>query len=234
MDENLYAHDFNRKRILVLSKDGKFIKEIKYDGRSVNFYTTPLVDHDSNVYFPEMTVDKLDFINQSGKRMATIPFKNSLPDFKIKPLIAGRMFFVIFNKTSDSKLFLFFPQISSFIVMNESRFLFKYSIYPKYAMGSFNVKRAEDEKQGKKSSSESMFFSFILDDDDNHCFYLQPELKINGKINNLYQFDLKGELKKVFYIDPQETSKLNVFHVKKNGFFYAIEKGKVKIYREEK
>jgi hypothetical protein len=84
-----------------------------------------------------------------------------------------------------------------------------------------------------KESFRKLFNKLLVDEDNDTLFYLQLGRNKKRNINALYQFNLKGELLKIFYVRLKAPS-FTRFELKKNNLFYAIEDEKITIYKEEK
>ena len=80
-----------------------------------------------------------------------------------------------------------------------------------------------------------IFGKLFVDEDNNKFFYLV--FSSRDKIKNsiyIYKLNLRGELIKVLYVPLRENESFPKFQCKKNGIFYALNEGKITLYRENK
>jgi hypothetical protein len=79
-----------------------------------------------------------------------------------------------------------------------------------------------------------MFSNLLVDEDNDDVFFLQFGRNKTKGIHTLYQFNVNGELMKVLYVKHEKNSPFIRFKLKKNNRFYAIERDKLIMYKEEK
>ncbi len=236
-DGKLYANDIRSGKTIVFNQNGEYIRDFRY---KMGTMVTPLADSRGNVYFTSVKKGTIDVLNE--KQAALMSFDYGREDFNyllyqpepklMKLASQNPSAELLMDLTLDSTLLVYFQNSSTMVVMKNKRAVNKIRIWPEEALASYKTEMIELLKQNKEMFKK-MFPQLFVDEDNGSHFYLQLGRNRQRNINGLYQFNLRGELLKVFYVRLNEPC-FTRFEAKKNDLFYAIEDEKITIYKEEK
>lgn len=236
-DGKLYANDVRVGKMIVFNQNGKYIRDFRY---KVGTMLTPIADIHGNVYFTSVKEGTIDVSNEKQVKLRSFDYDRENFNYlfyKPEPMlmkltIQNPSTELLMDLTLDSKLLIYFQSSSTMVVIKNKKVVNKIRIWPEEALASYKTEIIELLKQNKEKFKKLFPRLFVDENNDNH-FYLQLGKNRKRNINALYQFNLKGELLKIFYVRLNEPS-FTRFELKKKDLFYAIEDEKVTIYKEGK
>jgi hypothetical protein len=233
-DGHLYINAPGNKKIIAFSKDIKHVRDIKFPLLNRAIFQ-PVVDKNGNIYMVSETQSGVDVLDSNLKLKYTLLDKKEYgryilyrPDFHPKDdaLWESTSDNTIYDVLSDNRVIVFLANSSMVYLFRGNRLLKKFHIWPEMALKRYRktidklTKRLKDRK-----FLAYMFNDFFVDKDDEATFYLRGG-KHGDKKGILYQFDLEGKLKHVYY-----TTSSVKFLAKRNNLFYGLWRGSVYIYR---
>ena len=234
-DGKLYANDARGFKIIVFDLNGNHIKDFKIKR---SWFRLMLVDKNGNFYAPIMKKGLIGIFNKKMELIDTLIdnkekyvylFQTPSPEqLKFLYLIDFCSNF-IGDLTLNSSLIIYLLNSSKIFIIKNRRIVRQFSVLPDKAL-----KLAQKNIKEKKKWIP-IFAKLFVDEDDNKFFYLV--FSSRGKIKNsiyIYKLNLRGELIKVLYVPLRENESFPKFQCKKNGIFYALNEGKITLYREDK
>ena len=246
-DGNLYANDFQARKMIGLDREGKHLKTFKYGD---NYHSDkPVGDKKGNILYVSMKNGEIHINNEEKKilyRFRSEKVHNSFlfekPRKQHINLYETQSFApeAIWMLTTDSKLLIYFMSSSTLTIANENGFVKTLKLWPRNLLQDY--KKRYLKLRGKKDSFMfmPMFGRLIIDQDNKDIFYLQAggnrgEEKIAAL---LYAFNLDGRLLKVLQVPAkpgEDGPGLARINAKVNHTFYAIRGGEeVVLYKEAK
>jgi len=236
-DGLLYANDVFVRRLIVLDKDLKYLRQFD---NCPSVECSPAVNENGAIYFFSVNEDKvIDVLDEkSTKRFVITNCKDSFkfliekPRFRIDKRIMPLMFTSISKMyiTQNSELLFYSFSSSSLMVVKNGKLLLKKHLWPKDALNNFESERRKRDSS-KSKLTRNLFHDMFMDDDVPDVFYLQYGLNKEKGLYPIYGFNTRGELLKVLYVKPEQTDGYPGFALKVKGGFYAVEDSNVKIYK---
>jgi len=236
-DGLLYAYDVMVKRLTVFDSDLKFLR-IYINIPDSN--SPPIIDDKGNQYY--YTVDNNKTINVLDKKKTIqMTVTNCMENFRFllkKPRINSRNKKVPINLTDlvrmeispHSELLTYIASSSTLIVMKNGEMLGKKYLWPRDAL-KFYENDLEEVIKINPNMFRTLFFKIFVDEDVPDNFYLQYGLNREKGINSVYQFNVKGELLNVLYVNTENLNVLPRFELKVGERFYAVEDTNLTIYK---
>lgn len=236
LDEKLYVLDWMAFKVLVFDTGGGFLTEHRFHG--VVPVKNLAVDHLGNMHFFQNEGDLLKVFNQRDETLASISITGGLHladlFFKLGIDRRGTMGDLQIVLLEDSRKLLYFQWSSTMVILNKGKIERQFQLLPRDALIDFKTDLLKIKKDGIiKSRRMTLFQTFFCDQDDLRTFYLNRWSNKGKKLNMLYQFDLRGKLKKVLFLKLEECPGTVKFFVKKNQLFYARNHEKILIFKEE-
>lgn len=237
-DGKLYANCNRMRKIIIFGQNGKLIREFKHMSTTLE---KPLVDSSGNLHMMNAKDKKINVYNE--KKSPLFSLSNQEDNFNYLFSKPGPLYLRMTSRyleidlltalTIKSKYLLYFPSSSTMIILENKKILRQMRLWPKDALKFYEMKLGE-VKGKSKDVYLPMFSNLFVDEDNDDVFFLQFGRNKTKGIHTLYQFNVNGELMKVLYVKFNEESPFIRFKLKKNNRFYAIERDKLTMYKEEK
>lgn len=239
-NDSIYAYDMSRKTVFEFNESGKMTSKLPYFGEQM---IAPVVDEKGYFYLPserggivDVFNEKLEFI----EKLLDEKDNNSFiyPDMSVQ--LTRRLRFPnrynTFILINGDKISLLLNNNASYYSIKSKEVIHSKRIRPKKALENYFLKvkyGKEKMKQMKDNWYLPLFSNAFSDGDENGVFYLVIAGDLNKNQLNLYGFNEKGDLIKIYCIDSQSPFSFT-FPQKKNERFYAIDNDTIAIYEEEK
>lgn len=234
LDGNIYANDLFPKKVISLTTDLEFINQYRYKWERM--VVAPLaVDARGNAHFLEIKGNTVECWNQDDKLLFN--FTVSDEDF-------STLFYKISERfspgedrhialTPRSFLLIFFRHSSTLFLLKDNKVVNKKHLWPRDALLGYKpkLKKVIEYNKHNMHAFTTLFGWFLIDNDEPDKFYVSNGSNETKSIQNLYQFTINGELKKVLYVKEQRPFVMFVF--KKDGKYYGIASEKILIYKEK-
>jgi hypothetical protein len=239
-DGLLYVLDRTRMRVSVFDKNLNFLKDFKSIAHAVG----PLITDSQG---------KKHFISMGGKNYKTIgvfdekknlmlplsrcedcfKFLYSLPSFNIeKKFLRGFLLYqLLMDITKDYRLVIYYKPSSTLTVVKNHKIILKKFLWPRDALRSFKNNLNADP-EGDKISFKNMFFKMFIDEDTPDAIYLHHGINHEKKTNNVYKFNLRGELLNVLFVEISNPRTFTRFELKVNNQFITVEDTNLTIYKK--
>ena len=225
--------DTLNKKLIVFSKKGKHIKDIRLD-REYAFRYYPVMDAQSNLYTISVNggvVDKLDtnmkivhtFLDRrlNERFVVHMPALNKGVEWRgyLHPTLDDTYYDVI----NGQDLIIYMARPSTLFLFKDKQLIQRFDIILEAGIEKIRKSVAQLPKVVPKSVLfpgywGTMFDSFFVDKDDERFFYLQT--KRTKEQIRLYKFNIQKELVGILTADPSLSG---MVMAKKNGYFYGID-----------
>ncbi len=246
-DNILYAGDRNNKKILCFDKSGKLLDEIKMFVKPFA-YIKPAVDSLGNFYLHSENGGVVDVYNHEGRLISTLLDKKDLACglfYELKKKLNRETFYfgscrevLEYDIIPGDKLIVLFRSSGLLTIQDKNRVILRKFLWPKKVLESYkaDLKNAIGEP-GQMEGYSAFIYCLTLDRDTGKSFYLQGGSPKGDFNNYIYQFDLKGNLKKVLFIKEKIKKRKSFLQYKLNGLFYFIgynkeENSTIYVYKE--
>jgi hypothetical protein len=253
-DGKLYVYDRFAKKILIFSKEGEYIRDIRFPSwKFYDRFDKPPVDFRGEIFIPVIEEGDISLFNKNFSKIMKLTNEEENLTFllygkNLHPKIKIRQKNWLLDITIDSRLLVYFYFSSTLYVVKNEKVQNKFVVRPTDALADYKKRYAllrkkdktiNSSRAGVKMLGPSMlifFTSFFVDEDDKDVFYLQYPLNETKGIFPLYRLNLAGELMRVFYIEKDKNYIFfPEFQSVKNKIFYSIddesEGKKVSIYK---
>jgi hypothetical protein len=243
-DKHIYVSDLYNRKIIVFSKDGALVKEIRIHP-AIQTEFRPVVDKEGNYYAftnKDGVIEKISPDNRVVKSFLTDthterfvffepepPKHHMAKDFWTDPTLMN----IFYDILPDGRFVIFIINSSTLYIFKNDGLTATYPIWPDNAMKTFKymVNKANNYYKGQNSRFPSyipMLTYSMIDQDEDNIFYLLGIKDVDGRAP-IYKFNAGGSLLGVFYTDSFIS-----FQAKKNYRFYGIAKRKIFVYQEVK
>lgn len=244
LDKNIYVSDLYNRKIIVFSREGVLIKEMRIHPAILDEFS-PVLDKEGN-YYAYMNnngvIEKISPDDRVLKSYLTdahmerfVLFEPKAPKHRLArrfwtgPSVQNTFYYIL----PDNRLFIYITNSSTMYLFKNDRLTAQYDLWPENAMKTSKYWMNEEEEIQAKNNKKfekyiPMFYFVFIDQDRANTFYFVGNKEENGKAP-IYSFNDEGKLLEVFYTDT-----LIAFHAKKNHRFYGVQLGKVFIYEEVK
>ena len=236
-------------------KGNKRLLKFDVNGKNVKDFRLPNSARPDGGFFPALTSDG-DFFIRTGNKCTLDAYNIFDREMKKRYSLLGKKecdrsvilevrkqdylawssfnsFFTHYDVVQDNRLIVYLAHDSTVYFFKQGMLVKKYNIWPKKALELYRNTIEVHSKNLKKNDLlvAFMFLNFFLDKDNEDYFYLEcrGDTTEDGKERFLYQFDLNGNLGKVFYSPVGGR-----FVFKKNNLFYAVKEDNIYIFKEEK
>lgn len=234
-DGKLYAHELQTRKIIIFNKNGRYLGE--FNNTFINM-KNPLVDSAGNLHFITVKNKIISICNQKNFPMFTLDDQKDSFDYLFST--PSPMYLKVVSKnparvlisalTIDSTFLLYFPSSSTIVLLRNNKIKKQITLWPQDALNSYQgkLKKLLNEE---KDRFIWLFTRLFVDEDNGDMFYLQYGKNEDKGINALYQFNLNGNLEKVFYTKYKESESFTRILAKRNNIFYGIKGDKLIIYK---
>lgn len=243
-DGNLYANDVLARKVMVFNLKGKFIHDLVYGYDRV--VKKPVLDGKGNLYLYSLGEDQsMNFKNLENKPILRVGFiEDSFAYlYRVPNLEQGtrRHKYILYatvlemmqmDITPGGNILVYYPTDSTLLILKNGKILRRIKLWPRNALAWHKTALLRFMKLDK-TASKNMFFNLFADSDDANLFYLQLGRDERKQKNFLYQFDLNGQVRKVFYVTYKQGDPYTLFRSKVNGGFLAIREEKIVQLKEQ-
>lgn len=250
--DTIFFGDTFNKKIICFSTNGKYIREVSLRERNMSVLS-PAIDSKGNIYLHgDRGIEKnsvVDCYDIKGKYLRGYLDRNNLKvglfmeskpkPSKVKGGIAHSWYasdpMITYTITASDQLLVYSSTSGYLWVFSNGRLKRKVGLWPEAALLDY-------QEHLKKTLSLGGFFPFfrgiIINRDLSGSFLLHYGYRQKGNSVFVYQFNVFGELEKVFSIQNPKKAYLSIKY-KKNNTFYAIERNSfgnmtIALYREDK
>lgn len=236
-DGNLHANDVRGHKIITFSPGGKLLREFRYN-KSVG--KAPLVDEDGKLEIVTVTDRRVNICDNTftplfstGSKVEYFDYLFSTPESNFLEGVKKNLGIELSPAyTKDSKLLLYYFPSSTMMVIQNSKLIETLKLWPQQALKQYRVRLQELKKEGL-GKFIPMFSKFFPGSNEEDGFYLHFGNDRQKRINALYQFNLEGEVKYIYYIDIKEEGPFTRFEAKFGERFIAVEDDTLISYRKE-
>jgi len=238
--KEIYVPDAINSKILCFNTDGQLVREISMNTRRAFFYALA-VDRSGRIYFrgdrESGNRHVVDCYNGHGeyvrgflekenllaglffKAEIKSEFQKRIPErFRVSWYLPGPGSNSSFAVTDSDRLLIYSSTSGYFWVFRKGKLYKSGRLWPRDALEDYRI-RLEDCIE--KGGFFPFFSQLFLDEDDPECFFLYYGYFRKGSRMYLYQFDLSGELRRVYFIhDPQR--RFTWIRFKRHQKFYAV------------
>jgi len=242
-DGNLYVHSWTNRKIIVFSKEGKLVKEIRLpEDHDINSFC-PVVDANGNIYTRSANGGAVDRFDQKMNQRYTFLnydiYKKFIVFEPFPATVAGRLYPCITNTFYDilsgNRLLIYIENSSSVYLFQCDKLIRQFNAWPARAIRARKIAAVATLKREKDKPSERNWYppfmlNFFVDKDDERFFYIDP--RGFEKKRGLFKYDLKGNLLAAYtYYDGHAR-----IMAKRNDLFYALDgaNGILYVYKEKK
>jgi hypothetical protein len=242
-DGYLYLSSTKNTKIIKYDREGNHIVDFKvpttgYAREYSRGPFVPLIDPKNNCYllnYADCSIDVFHIKDREFKKLYSIlsqkDYNRSIVlkvrDEDLSSWRSANFMNTFYEPIGDNRLFVYLSNDSTAYIYENNQLLKKFNIWPRCALQDYR-KRIERRKAKLRKGdifTVYMFFNFFLDRDNPNLFYLSGIKGEGNKKFQIYQFDLEGKLKKIYF-----TPSHFWFWTKKNNLFYGINMTKENIY----
>jgi hypothetical protein len=233
-DERLYAHEVSTRRIISFDKNGDFLSEMKPSKYA--YFKEPTIDASGNVLVLAREGQDIAAYDQNG----LLSFK-----FAVDPSVFSYLFLKppevvtrvrplswALERTDDSGCLIYLFDSASLIIIKRGTPQRIVKIWPEQELAEYKLK-IEKLYAEKANAYRPLFPGFFVDNDDRNLIYLQFGANQKGDRDSILEYNSARDCLRRLFVDISDSKGIFLrFVAKANTKFYAIENGKILIYKE--
>ncbi len=235
-DKHLYVSEYSGCRVSRFAPDGSYTYDFKvHNATPMNTYVTPVVAPWGEIAVRNRETGAFDIYKINGMKLEKSYSLLGMKEFATSIILGPEKQEVFvwlapneYNGYIDvlpgERWIIFLPYSSTVYIFKRDTLQAALPIRPKLALKIFKKKIARFDASTKHGKGKSprwifMFLGFFVDKDDQEHFYLESrgESEPSKRRRLLYKFDLKGNLKQVYFVEN-----ICLFRGKSNGNFYSL------------
>lgn len=236
VDGKLYAHNRGAKKLVVLTLDLEFVRDVRFkDPKFLDVLNAPVVDSNGTIIIPAINNNDINLYGYGETPVVLSKITGLETAFTflfLKPnpsIYTKNLNFLLWDTavTKKSKVLFYLKSPSKLYVYSKDTKIKSFPILPEDALKNYEqLLREELDKLGNNPESPTywtMFNRIFVDEENEDRFYLQYSINKDESKVSLYEFDLNGYLKNIYYFKPEkEEHGYTLFQAKKDSRFYGI------------